>query len=54
MDFTIVWTEPALESFESVIRYILEQNPSAAETLRIRILDHVELLARFPFIGPSY
>jgi len=37
-----------------VIRYILEQNSSAAETLRIRILDHVELLARLPFIGPSY
>ena len=26
----------------------------AAESLRLSVLDHVELLARFPFIGPPY
>ena len=42
MDFAIVWTDPALADFESAVRYLLERNPSAAEALRIALLDHVE------------
>src|SRR5262245_57986518 len=54
MDFTIVWTDPALTDFESAVRFILARNPSAAEASRVAILDHVELLTRFPFLGPVY
>ena len=54
MDFQIVWTEPALMDFEAVVRYLNERNPSAAESVRQSILEHVELLARLPFIGPPY
>ena len=54
MDFTVVWTDPALADFEAAVRFLLERNPSAAESLRLSVLDHVELLARFPFIGPPY
>jgi plasmid stabilization system protein ParE len=54
MDFTIIWSDPALADFEAVVRYVMERNPSAAESLRLAILDHVESLARLPFIGPVY
>ncbi len=54
MDFQIVWTDPALTDFESAVRYLNERNPTAAESLRLAVLDHIEQLARFPFIGPLY
>jgi plasmid stabilization system protein ParE len=54
MEFEVVWTEPALADFESVVRYVAARNPTAAETLRAAVLDHVELLAKFPFVGPAY
>ncbi|MBA4190774.1 MAG: plasmid stabilization protein [Planctomycetaceae bacterium] len=54
MDFAIVWTEPALADFECIIQYIQTRNPTAAESVRISILETVELLARFPLIGPRY
>ena len=54
MDYSIVWTDPALADFEAAVRYVLERNPPAAEALRLAVLDHVDLLARLPFIGPRY
>lgn len=54
MDCQVVWTEPALADFESAVRYLAERNPTAADAVRRSILDHVEALARFPFIGPVY
>jgi plasmid stabilization system protein ParE len=54
MDYAIVWTEPALIDFEAIVRFLFERNPQAAEALRVSILDHVDLLSRFPFIGPVY
>jgi toxin ParE1/3/4 len=54
VDFQIVWTDPALTDFESIVRYLNERNPRAAESVRQSILDHVEQLSRFPFIGPLY
>ena len=54
MDFLIDWTEGALQDFEGVVRYVASQNGSAADQLRLDMLDTVETLARFPFIGPVY
>ncbi|MCI0700052.1 MAG: type II toxin-antitoxin system RelE/ParE family toxin [Planctomycetia bacterium] len=54
MDFEVIWTEPALTDFESIVRYLNERNPRAAESVRQDVLNHVELLRRFPFIGPLY
>jgi len=54
MDFAIVWTEPALDDLEAIVRYIQLRNPTAAESVRVSILATVELLVRFPFIGPQY
>jgi plasmid stabilization system protein ParE len=54
VDFQVVWTDPALADFEAAVRYLAERSPSAAESVRQSILEHVELLARLPFIGPAY
>jgi toxin ParE1/3/4 len=54
MDYEVVWSEPAAEQLEEIVRYIANDSVSAAEKIRIEILDHVELLARLPFSGPVY
>jgi plasmid stabilization system protein ParE len=54
MDLEIVWTEPALADFEAAIRHIATDDPDAAEKMRLELLASVEVLARFPFIGPVY
>lgn len=54
MDFQIVWTEPALDEFESIVRFAASNNPSWAETLRDELLGTVATLGRFPFLGPIY
>ncbi len=54
MDFLIVWTEPAVADLEAIVRHTADQDPEAAEALRLSLLESVEILSRFPFIGPSY
>ena len=54
MDFRIVWTEPALADLEAVVRQVAADDPAAAERLRLELLGSVEILGRFPFIGPAY
>lgn len=54
MDWEIIWTEPAVADLEQIVRTVASQNPTAAESLRIELLESVEVLARFPFIGPTY
>lgn len=54
MDFKIIWSEQALGDLRDLCSYIARHDPEAALRMGNRILDHVEILARFPFIGPSY
>lgn len=54
MDYQIAWTEPAAADMEAIVRYLAQQSESAAEAVRAAILDHIEALAQFPFIGPVY
>ena len=54
MDFEVIWSEPALEEFEAIINHLAENSPGSAEKIRVEILDHVEVLSRFPWIGPEY
>jgi plasmid stabilization system protein ParE len=54
MDYSLFWTEPALDEFESIITHLAAPSPQGAETVRVSILEHVELLRRFPEIGPVY
>ena len=54
MDFEIDWTESALQDFENAVLYVARHNESAADQLRLDMLDSVETLTRFPFFGPVY
>lgn len=52
--FKLIWTESAIADLDSICTYIAADDPRAAERVGRGILEHVELLARFPFIGPTY
>jgi toxin ParE1/3/4 len=54
MDFKVVWTEPALADLHNICSYIANENPDAAQRVGEDILNHVEVLEAFPFIGPTY
>jgi toxin ParE1/3/4 len=54
MDFQVVWTEPAVADLEAITRHIATQSPTAADRVGNSILEHVEILRSFPFIGPVY
>ena len=54
MDFQIVWTKPAIDDLEAVVRYLAARDTGAAEKVRLAILEHVAALARLPFIGLPY
>jgi plasmid stabilization system protein ParE len=54
VDFEVVWTEPAVADLEAVVRRVARDQPAAAERLREQLLESVEVLRRFPFLGPSY
>jgi toxin ParE1/3/4 len=54
MDFEVVWTEPAAEQLEQVIRYIAADQPVAAAQVRADILTRVQSLSAVPFMGAAY
>ena len=54
MDWEVVWTEPAVADLEQIVRTAASQSPTTAESLRAELLESVEVLARFPLIGPTY
>ena len=54
MDFQVIWTEPAADQLEKIIRYIAADQPVAAEQVRADILGRVESLSRQPFLGSVY
>ena len=54
MEYAIVWTEPAVADLAHILTYLAERSPPGAERVRTAILDHVELLRRFPEVGPAY
>ena len=54
MDFQVVWTELAIADLEAVVRQVAADDPAAAENLRLELLGSVEILGRFPYIGPIY
>ncbi len=54
MDFKIVWSDAAIADLQDICSYIAQHNPQAAGRIGRGILDHVRVLASFPFIGPTY
>ena len=54
MGYKVIWSDAAIEDLHGICSYIGRDNPSAAEEVGLGILDHVRILATFPFIGPPY
>jgi len=45
------WTEPANADFLGIVEWIKTRNPAAAARVGRRILDDVERLVQFPYLG---
>lgn len=54
MGFPVVWSEPAIENLGDIVRYVARENPAAAETLGMELIEHMALAANFPKIGPLF
>jgi plasmid stabilization system protein ParE len=54
MDFKVIWSDEAITDLRDICSYIARDNPEAALRMGNGILDHVQILAQFPFIGPAY
>ncbi|MEK6406395.1 MAG: type II toxin-antitoxin system RelE/ParE family toxin [Acidobacteriota bacterium] len=54
MDFKIIWSDEAIADLAGIWSYIAQHDPSAARRMASGIIDHVGILASFPFIGPRY
>lgn len=54
MDFKVIWSEQAIGDLRDLCSYIAGHDPEAAVRMGNGILDHVQILATFPFIGPLY
>ena len=51
MDFQIRITKAALADFEGILAYSWANLPGSAQRFGNAILDHIELLRSFPYIG---
>lgn len=51
MDFRISYTQRALNGLREIVTQIAEDDAEAAERFGGSLLDHVELLEKFPRIG---
>lgn len=54
MDFKIIWSDAAIADLQEVCSYVAQHDPQAAARIGRGILDHVRVLASFPFIDPTY
>lgn len=54
METKVIWSEAATQDLRDICTYIAKESPQAAERVGNAILDHVDLLASFPLIGPTY
>jgi toxin ParE1/3/4 len=54
VDYQIVWTGSALGDLEAVVRQAAADDLAAADKLRLDLLASVDVLRRFPYIGPAY
>ena len=54
MGFKVIWSDQAITDLNHLCSYIAQYDPAAALRMGNGILDHVRILAEFPFIGPAY
>ncbi len=54
MDFKIVWSDAVIADLEEICSYVAQHDPQAVGRIGRGVLNHVRILASFPFIGPTY
>lgn len=54
MDFKVIWSDTAIADLQDICSYIAHDDTQAAGRIGRGVLDHVRILASFPFIGPAY
>ncbi len=54
MGFKVIWSDPAVANLEDICSHIAQDDPEAALRVATGIVAHTDLLATFPFIGPTY
>ncbi len=54
MDCKVIWTDPAISDLQGLVSFLAVNSPDQARVKGNLILDHTEVLASFPFIGPVY
>ena len=53
MDYKVVLSPQAIADVEGIVRKIAKDNPIAAERVGYALLDRVNILRNFPFLGSS-
>ncbi|MBZ5701742.1 MAG: type II toxin-antitoxin system RelE/ParE family toxin [Acidobacteriia bacterium] len=53
MDYRLLFTQRALNDLASIIGHIAEDDAEAASRFGTALLDHVDLLTRFPRMGST-
>jgi plasmid stabilization system protein ParE len=51
MAFKIIWSEQARDDLQSIVLFIVQDNPQAAEAFGYLLMSKVDVLAQFPQIG---
>ena len=54
MGWKIIFAPQALEQLEQIVRYIAQDDPTAAERFGDYLVDRAELLADFPELGTPH
>ncbi|MDQ2899020.1 MAG: type II toxin-antitoxin system RelE/ParE family toxin [Acidobacteriota bacterium] len=51
MDFQVRISDPALADFEAILEYSWANFPATPESFGNSILNHLDLLKNFPYVG---
>ena len=51
MAFKIIWSEQARDDLQSIVLFIAQDNPPAAESFGYLLMSKVDVLAQFPQLG---
>ena len=53
MDYRLLYTQKALSDFAEILAWIAEDDAEAASRFGASVLDHINLLTKFPLIGTT-
>lgn len=54
MGYKVIFAPQAIDRLEEIVRYIAQDNPTAAEKVGLHLVERASLLADFPELGRPY